>query len=91
MTLNRSEIFTTTWANFRFFQSVGIPATFADCLRQSWADYKVRMDALVRLPYMLFPEYVPDGNRQYERGQVVREGTYKYLLQPPYQKAHMND
>ena len=42
MTLNRSEIFTTAWANFRFFQSVGIPATFVDCLKRSWADYKVR-------------------------------------------------
>ena len=39
------------------------------------------MEALVRMPAMFFQEYVPDGDRFYERGEVVRIGTYKYLLQ----------
>jgi len=39
------------------------------------------MEALIRLPYLLFSEYVPDGNREYERGEVVRVGNCKYLLQ----------
>ena len=38
-------------------------------------------EALVRLPAMLFAEYVPDLDRQYERGEVVRMGSCKYLLQ----------
>jgi len=37
--------------------------------------------ALVTFPYLLFEEYVPDGNRMYERGQVVRVDKEKYLLQ----------
>jgi len=38
-------------------------------------------EALVRLPYLLFPEYVADGSRDYERGEVIRVGAEKYLLQ----------
>jgi len=37
--------------------------------------------ALVKLPALLFKEYVPDGNREYQRGEVIRVGTEKYLLQ----------
>ena len=37
--------------------------------------------ALVTLPYMCFEEYAPDGQRMYERGEVVRVGREKYLLQ----------
>ena len=37
--------------------------------------------ALVKLPAMLFAEYVPDGNREYQRGEVVRVGHAKYLMQ----------
>ena len=47
----------------------------------TYVNFYWSMDALVRLPAMLFQEYAPDGNRQYERGQVVRQGSYKYLLQ----------
>ena len=39
------------------------------------------MEALVRLPFSMFAEYVPDGNRDYERGEVVRSGCNKWLLQ----------
>ena len=39
------------------------------------------MGALVRLPYLLFPAYVPDGDRQYNQGEVIRVGAEKYLLQ----------
>ena len=38
-------------------------------------------EALVRLPAMLFAEYVPDPDRMYERGEVIRVGNVKYLLQ----------
>jgi len=38
-------------------------------------------EALVRLPYLLFPEYVPDLQRDYQRGEVIRVGSNKYLLQ----------
>ena len=38
-------------------------------------------EALVRLPYIVFAEYVPDPQREYERGEVVRMGCNKYLLQ----------
>ena len=38
-------------------------------------------EALVRLPYIVFAEYVPDGQREYERGEVIRVGCNKYLLQ----------
>jgi len=38
-------------------------------------------DALVTFPYLCFEEYVPDAERQYERGQVVRESCCKYLIQ----------
>lgn len=38
-------------------------------------------DALVRLPYLIFPEYVPDPQRDYQRGEVIRVGNNKYLLQ----------
>ena len=39
------------------------------------------MVALVKLPAFLFPEYVPDGQREYQRGEVIRVGNNKYLLQ----------
>jgi len=39
------------------------------------------MDALVKLPYILFPEYVPDSERMYNRGNVIRIDKYKYLIQ----------
>ena len=37
--------------------------------------------ALVKLPALLFSEYVEDGNREYIRGEVIRVGNCKYLLQ----------
>ena len=37
--------------------------------------------ALVTFPYILFEEYLPDTNRMYERGEVVRVGREKYLFQ----------
>ena len=36
--------------------------------------------ALVGLDYILFSEYLHDPSRQYQRGEVVRVGEYKYLL-----------
>ena len=41
------------------------------------------MEALVRMPAMFFTfaEYVPDGERMYLRGDVVKIGANKYLLQ----------
>jgi len=36
--------------------------------------------ALVKLPSLLFPEYVPDGNREYNRGEVIRVGSEKYMF-----------
>ena len=39
------------------------------------------MIALVKLPSLLFAEYVPDGNREYQRGEVIRVGSNKFLLQ----------
>ena len=42
---------------------------------------KRNMIALVKFPALLFAEYVPDGNREYERGEVIRVGNYKFLLQ----------
>jgi len=39
------------------------------------------MEALVRMPYTFFKPYVPDGQRDYQRGEVVREGIVKWLLQ----------
>jgi len=39
------------------------------------------MEALVRAPALIFSEYVPDGKREYNRGEVVREGSSKWLLQ----------
>lgn len=39
------------------------------------------MDALVLLPALLFAEYVPDSNRMYSRGEVIRTGSNKWLLQ----------
>ena len=44
-------------------------------------DWFYSMEALVRLPYMLFTEYIPDGERMYNRGEVIRVGNAKYLLQ----------
>lgn len=39
------------------------------------------MVALVKLPALLFAEYVPDGERVYERGEVIRVGSNKFLIQ----------
>ena len=47
-------------------------------------DYSVSercMTALVKLPALPFEEYVPDGNREYERGEVIRVGNNKFLIQ----------
>jgi len=44
-------------------------------------DWYFSMEALVRAPHMIFAEYVPDPNREYARGNVVREGQNKWLLQ----------
>lgn len=38
-------------------------------------------EALVRLPAMMFREYIPDAQRMYERGEVIRVDSCKYLLQ----------
>jgi len=37
--------------------------------------------SLVNMPYIVFDEYVPDGNREYQRGEVIRIDKEKYLLQ----------
>jgi len=39
------------------------------------------MDALVRLPALVFKSYVHDPLLDRERGQVVRVDNYKYLIQ----------
>ena len=44
-------------------------------------DWFYNMEALVRAPFMFFPEYVPDSNREYNRGEVVREGGNKWLFE----------
>jgi len=44
-------------------------------------DFFYSMEALVRLPAYLFPEYEPDPERMYNRGEVVRIGNAKYLIQ----------
>jgi len=44
-------------------------------------DFFFSHEALARLPAMLFAEYVPDPDRMYNRGEVVRMGSSKYLLQ----------
>jgi len=46
----------------------------------TYIDFYYGMEALVRLPAMLFGEYVPDGEREYRRGEVVRYDGAKYLL-----------
>ena len=38
-------------------------------------------DALVRLPSLLFAAYEADGSREYARGEVVRVGNNKFLMQ----------
>jgi len=47
----------------------------------AFIDFFYAMEALARLPYPLFPEYAPDGQREYKRGEVVRVGHEKYLLE----------
>ena len=47
-----------------------------DCI-----DWFFSMEALVRMPWQFYKEYVPDGNREYRRGEVVRTGHEKWLLQ----------
>jgi len=37
--------------------------------------------ALVKFHYSVFDEYVPDGEKMYERGEVTREGSDKYMCQ----------
>ena len=37
--------------------------------------------ALVKLPALLFTEYAEDPQREYNRGEVIRVGNNKYLLQ----------
>ena len=47
----------------------------------SYVDWFFSMESLVRLPWLFFPEYVPDGQREYRRGEVIRTGHEKWLLQ----------
>ena len=54
--------------------------------RQSWnwvryIDWFYNMGALARAPSPIFDEYVPDGQREYQRGEVVRIKHEKYLLE----------
>jgi len=37
--------------------------------------------ALVTFPYLCFQEYTPDPDRMYDRGEVIRVGREKYLIQ----------
>ena len=46
-----------------------------------YVDFFYSMEALARLPAMLFAEYAPDPDRNYNRGEVVRVDNAKYLLQ----------
>ena len=44
-------------------------------------DFFFSMEALSKMPALLFPQYVPDGNREWVRGEVFRDGDRKCLLQ----------
>jgi len=46
-----------------------------------YIDWFFSMEALVRASFTIFSEYVPDGTREYNRGEVVRDGANKWLLQ----------
>lgn len=46
-----------------------------------YIDWFYSQEALVRAGYFLFEKYVPDGNRDYRRGEVIRTENYKWLLQ----------
>lgn len=37
--------------------------------------------ALAKLPYILFAEYIPDPDKMYYRGEVIRVKDNKYLIQ----------
>jgi len=47
----------------------------------AYVDWYNSMEALVRMPAPAFMLYVPDPDRMYNRGEVVRIGAEKWLLQ----------
>jgi len=51
--------------------------------RRKYIDFSVserNSIALVKLPAMLFKTYVPDGNHEYNRGDVIKIDENKFLF-----------
>ena len=46
-----------------------------------YVDWYYNMEALVRAPFIFFEEYVPDAQREYARGNVIKQGNCKWLFE----------